>query len=312
MRRARTGLVNSIERSGRLETSLSAAPCAYLGAVVLRFRGVLVLLVCVVFLRLGSRRCGDAGARCLRRQAHRDADEGLDRPPDLRGRVHRGDDARGSVADESRNPSPIEARLHLPGPRPAARDLAVPGALDRRDRDPGRLRASHFTGGPACVASIRKVRCALSRANFRGATVRLTTPRAGRARFTMPQGSLRRSVVPQSVSRGAGGHPGASHGPSPRRRAALRGGRLRPRRSALLHPRQHDPGDDDRWRVQRQGDRARPLDAHVHAGRLGDELAAEIEPAVPRLCLVARGGEARRRRATGAAPRGRARRGGRR
>ena len=44
------------------------------------------------------------------------------------------------------------------------------------------------TGGPGCVASIRKVRCALRRADFRGATDRLTTPRAGRARFTMLRG----------------------------------------------------------------------------------------------------------------------------
>jgi hypothetical protein len=44
------------------------------------------------------------------------------------------------------------------------------------------------SGGPACVASIRKVRCALRRVDFRGATVRLTTPRAGRARFTMLRG----------------------------------------------------------------------------------------------------------------------------
>jgi hypothetical protein len=44
------------------------------------------------------------------------------------------------------------------------------------------------SGGPACVASIRKVRCALRRVDFHGATVRLTTPRAGRARFTMLRG----------------------------------------------------------------------------------------------------------------------------
>jgi len=37
--------------------------------------------------------------------------------------------------------------------------------------------------GPGCTRSIRKVRCALKRASFRGATVRLTTPGAGRARF---------------------------------------------------------------------------------------------------------------------------------
>jgi hypothetical protein len=37
--------------------------------------------------------------------------------------------------------------------------------------------------GPGCTGSIRRVRCAMKRASFRGATVRLTTSRAGRARF---------------------------------------------------------------------------------------------------------------------------------
>ena len=37
--------------------------------------------------------------------------------------------------------------------------------------------------GPGCTGSIRKVRCAPKRVDFRGATGRLTTPRAGVARF---------------------------------------------------------------------------------------------------------------------------------
>jgi hypothetical protein len=37
--------------------------------------------------------------------------------------------------------------------------------------------------GPGCTGSIRKVRCALKRAGFKGASVRLTTPGVGRARF---------------------------------------------------------------------------------------------------------------------------------
>jgi hypothetical protein len=49
--------------------------------------------------------------------------------------------------------------------------------------------------GPGCTGSIRKVRCALRQVDFRGATARLTTPRAGRARFTTLRGvSSARSV----------------------------------------------------------------------------------------------------------------------
>ena len=40
------------------------------------------------------------------------------------------------------------------------------------------------TRGPGCTDPVRKVSCASRRVNFRGATVRLTTPRAGLARFT--------------------------------------------------------------------------------------------------------------------------------
>ena len=43
--------------------------------------------------------------------------------------------------------------------------------------------------GPGCTAPRRVVRCAVRRVAFRGATVRLTTPRAGRARFTMLRGA---------------------------------------------------------------------------------------------------------------------------
>jgi hypothetical protein len=42
--------------------------------------------------------------------------------------------------------------------------------------------------GPGCTGPIRMVRCALRRVEFRGATARLTTPRAGRARFTTLRG----------------------------------------------------------------------------------------------------------------------------
>ena len=63
MRRARTGLVNSIERSGRLETSLVRSLCLS-GACSAALRGVLVLLVSVVFLGWGA-----AGAATPQRAA---------------------------------------------------------------------------------------------------------------------------------------------------------------------------------------------------------------------------------------------------
>ena len=49
--------------------------------------------------------------------------------------------------------------------------------------------------GPGCTGPIRRVRCAVRRADFRGASVRLTTPRAGLARFTALVGvSAARSI----------------------------------------------------------------------------------------------------------------------
>ena len=44
-------------------------------------------------------------------------------------------------------------------------------------------------GGPRCPRSIGQQRCARRRASFRGATVRLTTPRVGVARFARLQGA---------------------------------------------------------------------------------------------------------------------------
>jgi hypothetical protein len=42
--------------------------------------------------------------------------------------------------------------------------------------------------GPRCTGSVRKSRCAVRRVDFGGATVRLTTPRAGLARFAPLRG----------------------------------------------------------------------------------------------------------------------------
>ena len=50
--------------------------------------------------------------------------------------------------------------------------------------------------GPGCTGPIRMMRCAQRRVDFRGATARLTTPRAGRAGFT----PLRRVSAARSIS----------------------------------------------------------------------------------------------------------------
>jgi hypothetical protein len=154
---------------------------------VLRFRGVLVLLVCVVSLGWGA-----AGAATPQRAAFN---------VKLTGTVTKDWTVRRTVEGEctevtthtgqwrmtlgTRRQSRIAFTYRGRGKRPGISPSLVRAIAGSATRGGSVLLTS---GGPACVTSIRKVRCALRRVNFRGATVRLTTPRAGRARFTTLRG----------------------------------------------------------------------------------------------------------------------------
>jgi hypothetical protein len=154
---------------------------------VLRFRGVLVLLVCVVAFGWGA-----AGAATLQRAAFK---------VKLTGTLTKEWTVRRIVEGECTEVATHAGQWRMSlGTRRQSRvaftsrgrgrglgiSPSLVGAIAGTATQGGSLLLT--TGGPACVASIRKVRCALSRADFRGATVRLTTPRAGRARFTMLRG----------------------------------------------------------------------------------------------------------------------------
>lgn len=154
---------------------------------MLRFRGVLVLLVCVVSLGWGA-----AGAATPQRAAFN---------VKLTGTLTKDWTVRRTVEGECTEVTTHTGqwRMTLGTRRQSRIAFASRGRGKRLGISPSLVRAIAgsatrsgsvllTSGGPACVASIRKVRCALRRVNFRGATVRLTTPRAGRARFTMLRG----------------------------------------------------------------------------------------------------------------------------
>ena len=83
------------------------------------------------------------------------------------------------------------SRLAFTAPAGRSRALrlspAVVRAISGTATQGGRLRTD--TGGPRCVRSTRTINCAVKRASFRNASARLTTPRAGTARFARIQGA---------------------------------------------------------------------------------------------------------------------------
>ena len=200
MRRAWLAWVNSIERSGRLETSLCAMPGVLIWEpVVLRLHGVWSWSAWCSPAVLPARRRRSAPPS--RSSSPGRQTNGLDGQPHRGGRVQRGEDAHGSVADDCRHSPPIEDRLHVPRPRQAA-DLAVDGARSPGAR-PGRP-VVVSSRGPGCTGSIRKARCAPS-----GELRQLfASRRAGPvALASRPSGSRRCPVAAQIVSRRAGGRP---------------------------------------------------------------------------------------------------------
>ena len=82
------------------------------------------------------------------------------------------------------------SRLVFTAPAGRARRLAISPAVVRAiagtATQGGAVRVE--VSGPGCVRSIQRRTCARKRVAFRRATVRLTTPRAGRARFARLQG----------------------------------------------------------------------------------------------------------------------------
>ena len=170
---------------------------------MLRLRGVLVLLVCVVSLGWGA-----AGAATPQRAAFK---------VKLTGTLTKDWTVSRTVKGECTEVTTHTGqwRMTLGTRRQSRIAFTSRGRGKRLGISPSLVRAIAgsatqggsvllTSGGPACVASIRKVRCALRRKDFRGATVRLTTPRAGRARFTTLRGvsaarSLRGSCPEEPV-----------------------------------------------------------------------------------------------------------------
>jgi hypothetical protein len=152
---------------------------------VLRFRGVLVLLVCAVSLAWGA-----AGAATPERAAF---------DVNLTGTLTKDWTVRRSVEGECTEVTTHTGQWRMTlGTRRRSR-LAFRGRGRRLGISPSLVRGiagSATRGGsvlvtsqgPGCTAPPRLIRCTLRRVGFRGATVRLTTPRAGRARFTMLRG----------------------------------------------------------------------------------------------------------------------------
>ena len=163
---------------------------------MLRFRGVLVLLVCVVSLAWGA-----AGAATPERAAFR---------VKLTGMLTKDWTVRRAVEGECTEVTTHAGQWRMSlGTRRQSRLVFTSRGRGRRLGISRLVRAIAgtatqggsvllTTGGPACVASIRKVRCALRRVDFRGATVRLTTPRAGRARFTTLNGVSAARTFPRA------------------------------------------------------------------------------------------------------------------
>ena len=164
---------------------------------MLRFRGVLVLLVCVVSLAWGA-----VGAATPDRASF---------TVKLTGTLTKDWTVRRTVEGECTEVTTHAGqwRMSLGTRRQSrlvftfrgrGRRLGISRSLVRAIAGTATQGGSALltTGGPACVASIRKVRCALRRAGFQGATVRLTTPRAGRARFTMLRGVSAARTFPRA------------------------------------------------------------------------------------------------------------------
>lgn len=149
---------------------------------MLRFHGVLVLLVCVLFLGWGA-----AGAATPQRAAFK---------VKLTGTLTKDWTVSRTVKDDCTEVTTHTGQWRMTvGTRRQSRIAFTSRGRGRRlGISPSAVRAiagSASRGGsvlitlrgPGCTGSIRKVRCAPKRASFRGATVRLTTPRVGRARF---------------------------------------------------------------------------------------------------------------------------------
>jgi hypothetical protein len=149
---------------------------------VLRLRGVLVLLVCVASLGWGA-----AGAATPQRAAFNVKLTGTLTKDWTVSRTVKGEctevtthTGQWRMILATRRRSRIAFTSRGRGKRLGISPSLVRAIAGSATRGGSVLVSSR---GPGCTGSIRKVRCALRRADFRGASVRLTTPRAGLARF---------------------------------------------------------------------------------------------------------------------------------
>lgn len=164
-----------------------SATCAYLKRGVLRLHGALILLAGVVSLGWGA-----AGAATPQRAVFK---------VKLSGTLTKEWSVSRTVAGECTEVTTHTGQWRMTvGTRRQSRIAFTSRGRGRRlGISPSLVRAIAgsatqggsvlvISRGPGCTGSIRKVRCGLKRVEFRGATVRLTTPRVGLARFAPLRG----------------------------------------------------------------------------------------------------------------------------
>ncbi len=156
---------------------------------MLRLHGVLILLVCVVSLGWGA-----AGAATPQRAAFKVT---------LTGTLTKDWTVMRTVEGECTEVTTHTGRWRMTlGTRRSSRIVFTGrGAGRRLGISPSLVRAIAGSAtqsgsirvdqrGPRCTRSIRQQRCARKSASFRGATVRLSSPRGGIARFAKLQGAF--------------------------------------------------------------------------------------------------------------------------
>jgi hypothetical protein len=158
---------------------------------VLRHLGVLLTMGCVLLLGWGA-----AGAATPQRAVFRVALTGTLTKDWTVTRTVEGTDGceevttstgRWKLALSTRSRSTIAIAAPSRRSRPLRLSPAVVRAIAGQASQTGSVRVE--MRGPRCVRSIERRSCALQRRSFRGATVRLTSPRRGTARFAPMRGT---------------------------------------------------------------------------------------------------------------------------
>jgi hypothetical protein len=154
---------------------------------VLRLHGVLILLACVVSLGWGA-----AGAATPQRAAFKVKLTGMLTKEWSVSRTVAGECAEVTTHTGQWRMTVATRRQSLIAftSRGRGRRLGISPSLVRAIAGSATQGGSVLvtSRGPGCTGSIRRVRCGLRRVEFRGASVRLTTPRSGLARFAPLRG----------------------------------------------------------------------------------------------------------------------------